>query len=158
MSLEQQSQVGTITSARTSIVVMPTVPALQTLSTTPSASLPPIPSLPSMPNYAAMFVPTSTASGVNIAFGVIGRAGFSFYFDAVSADQQKAKTVRTMQAYESSLAGRGWLIDTARDVLLRLPWPPHPPRAVPYPRTGCRGRACSAATLSARQPPVGAAP
>lgn len=41
-------------------------------------------------------------------------SGFSFYFGAVSADQQKAQAVRAMQTYESSLNGSSRLIDDAR--------------------------------------------
>jgi hypothetical protein len=66
-----------------------------------------------------------------------GTAGFSFYFGAVGSDQQKAQAVRAMQAYESSLAGSGRLIDEARGAI---------PPAAPSPRATSAQAATAAST------------
>ncbi|WP_367128441.1 hypothetical protein [Saccharothrix sp. HUAS TT1] len=96
---------------------LPPLPPLPPLPAFPSAPTFPMASFAPASNFSGMFAPTTTTSGTSAAFGVVGGAGFSFYFGAASADQQKAEAVRAMRAYESSLAGSGRLIDQARGAI-----------------------------------------
>ncbi|MFE9749880.1 hypothetical protein ACFYOT_33625 [Saccharothrix saharensis] len=94
------------------MTAFPSGPAFPTMS--PSS----FSSFSSIPNFGSTFAPTgTTTSGMGTAFGAVGGAGFSFYFGAAGADQQKAEAVRAMQTYESSLAGGSKLLDGARDAI-----------------------------------------
>jgi hypothetical protein len=96
---------------------LPTAPTFPAFPTAP-AFLTALPSAPALSpsSFASMFAPTGT-SGMGTAFGAVGGAGFSFYFGAATADQQKAEAIRAMRTYESSLVGGGKLIDGARGAI-----------------------------------------
>ncbi|MFD0203616.1 MULTISPECIES: hypothetical protein [Saccharothrix] len=94
---------------------LPAIPSIPAMPSIPSPSSFYTP--PTLPNFASMFTPTTTTSGMGTAFGAVGDAGFSFYFGAATADQQKAEAIRAMQAYESSLVGGSKLIDGARGAI-----------------------------------------
>lgn len=91
----------------------------------PFAELPAVPALPAMPaNPFAppapnMFAPppVPAAPSMDTAFGAVGSGGFSFYFGAATADQQKAQAVHAMQTYESRLMGGSRMIDEARSAI-----------------------------------------
>ncbi len=95
------------------------MPAMSMPAVPPAPSMPAMPSMPSLPNYAEMFAPppAPTAPSMNTAFGAVGSGGFSFYFGAVGADQQKAQAVHAMKTYESSLMGGSRMIDEARSAI-----------------------------------------
>lgn len=99
----------------TELPAVPTVP--------PVPAVPSVPALasfaPQLPNYAEMFAPPPAPAAPNMstAFGAVGSGGFSFYFGAVTADQQKAQAVQAMQTYESRLMGGSRLIDEARNAI-----------------------------------------
>lgn len=88
----------------------------------PFTELPAIPAAPALPSFApapTMFTPppVPTAPSMDTAFGAVGSGGFSFYFGAVTADQQKAQAVHAMQTYESRLMGGSRMIDEARSAI-----------------------------------------
>ncbi|PSL57757.1 hypothetical protein B0I31_102736 [Saccharothrix carnea] len=96
---------------------IPGIPGMPPVPSAPTFSIPSPSSFYTPPNFASMFSPTTTPSGMGTAFGAVGGAGFSFYFGAATADQQKAEAIRAMQAYESSLVGGSKLIDGARGAI-----------------------------------------
>ncbi|WP_245574056.1 WXG100 family type VII secretion target [Amycolatopsis nigrescens] len=116
---------------------MPPAPAMSSVPPVPSApsmpSMPEMPSVPEMPtsfssvpDFGEMFAPApapaptpapAPAPDMNNAFGAVGSGGFSFYFGAASADQQKAQAVRAMQTYESGLTGGSQRLDQARGAI-----------------------------------------
>jgi hypothetical protein len=66
------------------------------------------------------FTPTAAATpGMGTAFGAVAGGGASFYFGAVTEDQQKAQAVQAMRTYEASLSDSGRMLDDARGAVPR---------------------------------------